>query len=120
MCTVQHLNVMVDACVLGEADSPFLQQAADMTKGAYLRPGCSPALLQYLLVRVLSCGSCLWSPCARMEAVQSPACIAAVCMSRPGRDLSACKHAMCIQWHCKDWLWWSPAVLYEAPQLAEG
>ena len=40
----------MDACVVGPSDSPFLQQAADMTKGAYLRPGRSSALLQYLLV----------------------------------------------------------------------
>ena len=51
---VQHLGVMIDACVVGPADSPLLQQAADMTKGAYLRPGCSAALLQYLLVRATS------------------------------------------------------------------
>ena len=42
---------MLDGCRLGEADSPYLQQAADMTKGSYLRPGAGAGLLQHLLVR---------------------------------------------------------------------
>ena len=48
----QGLSVMLDCCRLGQADSPFLQQAADMTGGCYLRPGPSSGLLQYLLVRL--------------------------------------------------------------------
>jgi transcription initiation factor TFIIH subunit 3 len=41
--------VPVDACLLGGAESPFLQQAAALTGGVYLRPARPGALLQYLL-----------------------------------------------------------------------
>jgi transcription initiation factor TFIIH subunit 3 len=41
--------VPVDACLLGGGESPFLQQAAALTGGVYLRPPRPGALLQYLL-----------------------------------------------------------------------
>ncbi len=41
---------MIDACMLGGADSTFLQQATHLTGGVYLRPRHRGALLQYLLV----------------------------------------------------------------------
>ena len=43
----------MDACMLGAADSTFLQQAAHLTSGVYLRPKHKGALLQYLLVSKL-------------------------------------------------------------------
>lgn len=41
----------MDACVLGEAHSSFLQQAAYLTGGVYVRPPKRGALVEYLLVR---------------------------------------------------------------------
>jgi transcription initiation factor TFIIH subunit 3 len=48
---VQKSEVAIDACLLGRADSTFLQQAAHLTGGVYLKPKHRGALLQYLLVR---------------------------------------------------------------------
>ncbi len=45
----QSLEVPIDACLLGATESPFLQQAANLTEGVYLRPPRPAALLQYLL-----------------------------------------------------------------------
>ncbi|WIA15471.1 hypothetical protein OEZ85_002111 [Tetradesmus obliquus] len=45
----QHAGVALDACILGAADSAFMQQAAHITGGVYLRPHQPAALLQYLL-----------------------------------------------------------------------
>ncbi|KAF6266389.1 transcription factor Tfb4-domain-containing protein [Scenedesmus sp. NREL 46B-D3] len=45
----QHAGVALDACILGPADSAFMQQAAHITGGVYLRPHQPAALLQYLL-----------------------------------------------------------------------
>lgn len=42
--------------MLGTADSAFLQQAAHVTGGLYLRPSRPRALLQYLLVRSCDAG----------------------------------------------------------------
>lgn len=50
MLRSQKSNVAVDACMLGGADSTFLQQAAHLTDGVYARPRQRGALLQYLLV----------------------------------------------------------------------
>ena len=36
--SAQRTGVMVDGCVLGSSDSAFLQQAAHLTGGLYLRP----------------------------------------------------------------------------------
>ncbi len=47
----QRSDVVVDACVVGGADSAFLQQAAHLTGGLYLRPPRPGGLLQTLLVR---------------------------------------------------------------------
>lgn len=47
---LQRSEVVVDACMLGASDSTFLQQAAHLTDGIYLRPKHKDALLQYLLV----------------------------------------------------------------------
>lgn len=43
-------SIPLDACVLAE-ESSFLQQAAHLTGGVYLRPQRQAALSQYLLVR---------------------------------------------------------------------
>ena len=45
----QSASVPIDACLLGATESPFLQQAASLTGGVYLRPPRPAALLQYLL-----------------------------------------------------------------------
>jgi transcription initiation factor TFIIH subunit 3 len=45
----QRTGVVVDACVVGGADSAFLQQAAHLTGGVYLRATRPAALLQQLL-----------------------------------------------------------------------
>lgn len=47
----QRNDVVVDACMVGGADSAFLQQAAHLTGGLYLRPPRPGGLLQTLLVR---------------------------------------------------------------------
>jgi transcription initiation factor TFIIH subunit 3 len=47
--SAQAGHVPIDACLLGAAESPFLQQAASLTGGVYLRPARPAALLQYLL-----------------------------------------------------------------------
>lgn len=41
---------MIDACQLGRGHSAFLQQAAHLTGGIYLKPGKPQALVQYLNV----------------------------------------------------------------------
>jgi hypothetical protein len=55
----QRSEVIIDACMLGGSESTFLQQAAHLTDGVYLRPKHRTALLQYLLVRTSPCKSCL-------------------------------------------------------------
>ncbi|EIE26291.1 transcription factor Tfb4 [Coccomyxa subellipsoidea C-169] len=50
----QRCEVVIDACMLGASDSAFLQQAAHLTNGIYLRPKHKDALLQYLLT--IFCG----------------------------------------------------------------
>lgn len=50
---VQKAEVVIDACMLGAHDSAFLQQAAHLTDGVFLRPKHKGALLQYLLVHGL-------------------------------------------------------------------
>ena len=42
--------MVIETCMVGTSDSPFLQQAAHITEGLYLRPRRTGALLQYLLV----------------------------------------------------------------------
>lgn len=51
--STQKQAIPVDACVLAEADSLFLQQASHLTKGVYGRVPMQNqhALLQYLMVR---------------------------------------------------------------------
>ncbi|KAL4452715.1 hypothetical protein ABPG75_008377 [Micractinium tetrahymenae] len=44
----QRSNVIIDACHLGQGHSAFLQQAAHLTGGVYLRPTKPQALVQYL------------------------------------------------------------------------
>jgi transcription initiation factor TFIIH subunit 3 len=46
----QRAHVTIDACVLGDTNSPFMQQASFLTGGTYLRPSKPGALAQYLLV----------------------------------------------------------------------
>lgn len=50
----QKLGVVIDACMVGSRDSAFLQQAAHLTGGLYLRPPRPAALLQYLLTLFLA------------------------------------------------------------------
>lgn len=45
----QRTGVIIDGCPVGGQDSAFLQQAAHLTKGIYLRPPRLDGLLQYLL-----------------------------------------------------------------------
>jgi len=45
----QSAGVPLDACLLGAGESAYLQQAASLTGGLYLRPPRPAALLQYLL-----------------------------------------------------------------------
>lgn len=47
--SAQRHGVVIETCMLGNADSAFLQQAAHVTGGLYLRPSRPGALLQYLL-----------------------------------------------------------------------
>lgn len=47
---VQRHRVVIETCMVGTSDSAFLQQAAHITEGLYLRPRRTGALLQYLLV----------------------------------------------------------------------
>lgn len=49
----QRSEVSIDCCKLGEGHSTFLQQAAYITNGVYIRPSKPAALLEYLLVRAL-------------------------------------------------------------------
>jgi len=46
----QKQKVVVDACLMGQDDSPFLQQAAYLTGGIYLRLSEPDGLLQYLMM----------------------------------------------------------------------
>jgi len=43
----QKINVMIDACILA-SDSSYLQQAADLSGGVYLKPQFPGIVLQYL------------------------------------------------------------------------
>ena len=47
---MQSLVIVLDAVMVGGADSAFLQQAAHLTGGIYQRLARPSALLQYLLV----------------------------------------------------------------------
>jgi transcription initiation factor TFIIH subunit 3 len=47
--SAQKKNIPVDSCLLNPADSSFLQQAAHLTGGIYLKPMKQEALVQYLL-----------------------------------------------------------------------
>ncbi len=44
--------MVIETCMVGTSDSAFLQQAAHITEGLYLRPRRTGALLQYLLASV--------------------------------------------------------------------
>lgn len=50
---VQRHGIVIDTCMVGSQDSAFLQQAAHISEGLYLRPKHTGALLQYLLVSKL-------------------------------------------------------------------
>lgn len=47
--SAQRHGVVIETCMVGSQDSAFLQQAAHITRGLYLRPKRPGALLQYLL-----------------------------------------------------------------------
>lgn len=47
--SAQRQSIPIDAFALGEHDSAFLQQAAHITRGAYVKPALGQGLLQYLL-----------------------------------------------------------------------
>ena len=51
----QRSSVLIDACYLGPAQSAFLQQAAHLTGGVYLKPARPAGLLQYLLMARTHC-----------------------------------------------------------------
>lgn len=80
-CCMQRHGVVIETCVLGPADSAFLQQAAHVTGGLYLRPSRPGALLQYLLVHTNA------ADCANHAYLQS--CLS--CHMGQGKDDSACK-----------------------------
>lgn len=46
--SAQRSNVPVDSCILGHNDSAFLQQAAYLTGGVYIKPQRPEGFLQYL------------------------------------------------------------------------
>lgn len=46
----QRGRIRIDSCYLGPQQSAFLQQAAHLTGGTYLRPARPAGLLQYLLM----------------------------------------------------------------------
>ncbi|CAD7702912.1 unnamed protein product [Ostreobium quekettii] len=46
--SAQRSNVSIDACYMGKESSSFLQQAAHLTGGTYMKPELQSALLQYL------------------------------------------------------------------------
>ncbi|DBA69383.1 TPA: hypothetical protein ACH3X2_012855 [Trebouxia sp. C0005] len=50
--SAQRHGVVIETCMVGASDSAFLQQAAHITGGLYLRPRRTGALLQYLLVSI--------------------------------------------------------------------
>ncbi|DBA95776.1 TPA: hypothetical protein ACH3X1_001329 [Trebouxia sp. C0004] len=50
--SAQRHGVVIETCMVGTSDSAFLQQAAHITEGLYLRPRRTGALLQYLLVSI--------------------------------------------------------------------
>jgi hypothetical protein len=45
----QRANILIDACILGEKDSSFMQQASYLTKGAYIKPTKPGAMVEYML-----------------------------------------------------------------------
>jgi transcription initiation factor TFIIH subunit 3 len=45
----QNMRIPIDVCLLGPHESPFLQQAASLTGGLYMRPPRPRALAQYLI-----------------------------------------------------------------------
>ncbi|PRP82874.1 hypothetical protein PROFUN_04737 [Planoprotostelium fungivorum] len=47
--SAQKKSILIDTCILGSNDSPFLQQASHLTGGIYLKPSQQKALLQYAL-----------------------------------------------------------------------
>ena len=47
--SAQRQSIPIDSCMLGDYDSPFMQQAAHITRGAYVKPTRGDGLLQYLL-----------------------------------------------------------------------
>eukprot|EP00271_Cylindrocystis_brebissonii_P002828 TRINITY_DN13603_c0_g2_i1.p1 TRINITY_DN13603_c0_g2~~TRINITY_DN13603_c0_g2_i1.p1 ORF type:complete len:341 (+),score=40.10 TRINITY_DN13603_c0_g2_i1:121-1143(+) len=48
--SAQRSGVPIDTCMLGAVDSPFLQQAAYLTGGVYLKPRRPEGLLQYMMM----------------------------------------------------------------------
>lgn len=51
--SAQKLKVTIDVCTVYGPDSVFLQQAAHLTGGSYMRPERPDALLQYLIMSYL-------------------------------------------------------------------
>lgn len=48
--SAQRSRVPIDTCMVGNTDSPFLQQASHLTSGVYLKPRRPDALLQYMIM----------------------------------------------------------------------
>lgn len=80
---VQRHGVVIETCMVGNNDSAFLQQAAHITEGLYLRPQRTSALLQYLLVSIyklttmLTCmrGVCCPGSCKTICVASAAACL---------------------------------------------
>ena len=51
--------MLIDACQLGPGHSSFLQQAAYLSGGTYLKPARPQALVQYLNVRLRGRVACV-------------------------------------------------------------
>lgn len=51
--SAQKKNVAIDACILSQEHSPFMQQATYLTGGIYYKPRLIDGLLQYLITLYL-------------------------------------------------------------------
>ena len=79
--STQKQSIPVDACVLTDTDSLFLQQASYLTKGVYGRVPLQNqhALLQYLMVSAMA--DCLRPSCARRLILLLFLCLVSLCIS---------------------------------------
>ena len=86
---LQRSGILIDACQLGPGQSSFLQQAAYLTGGTYLKPARPQALVQYLNVSE--------QPAAAVGcAVQSQPCVCHLAGSNAGAPLLASPSAFSL------------------------